>query len=64
MNDGLAAMEGKTPEEIAEASAGNLIPVPWIEPEDTVNLVLFLASEKARYVTGAQYVLDAGLLTV
>src|SRR3712207_8472534 len=24
LNDGLAAMEGKTPEEIAEASAGNL----------------------------------------
>lgn len=64
MNDGLAAMEGKTPEEIAEASAGNLIPVPWIEPEDTANLVLYLASDKARYVTGAQYVLDAGLLTV
>lgn len=64
MNDGLAAMEGKTPEEIAEASAGNLIPVPWIEPEDTANLVLYLASDKARYVTGAQYTLDAGLLTV
>ena len=64
MNDGLAAMEGKTPEEIAEASAGNLIPVPWIEPEDTANLVLFLASDKARYITGAQYTLDAGLLSV
>lgn len=64
MNDGLAALEGKTPEEIAEASAGNLLPVPWIEPEDTANLVLFLASDKARYATGSQFVLDAGLLSV
>ena len=63
MNDGLAAMEGKTPEEIAEASAGNLQPVPWIEPEDVANAVLFLASDKARYVDGSQFVLDAGLLT-
>lgn len=64
MNDGLAAMEGKTPEEIAEASAGNLLPVPWIEPEDVAPLVLYLASDKARYVTGGQFVLDAGLLSV
>ncbi|MBR0415046.1 MAG: mycofactocin-coupled SDR family oxidoreductase [Clostridia bacterium] len=64
LNDGIAAMEGKTPEEIAEASAGNLIPVPWIESEDVANSVLFLCSDKAKYVTGSQYVLDAGLLTV
>lgn len=63
MNDGLASMEGKTPEEIAEASAGNLLPVPWIEPEDVANAVLYLASDKARYVTGSQFVIDAGLLT-
>ncbi|MDR1734885.1 MAG: SDR family oxidoreductase [Oscillospiraceae bacterium] len=64
MNDGLAAMEGKTPKEIAEASAGNLLPVPWIEPEDVSHLVLFLAGDKARYATGSQFVLDAGLLSV
>lgn len=64
MNDGLAAMEGKTPEEIAEVSTGNLLPVPWIEPEDTAELVLFLASDKARYATGSQFVIDAGLLSV
>ena len=63
MNDGLAEMEGKTAEEIAEASAGNLIPVPWIEVEDVADSVLFLASEKARFITGSQFVLDAGLLT-
>ena len=64
MNDGLAALEGKTPMEIAEASAGNLQPVPWIESEDVAGLVLYLASDKARFVTGGQFVIDAGLLSV
>src|SRR2546430_15547968 len=63
MNDGLAALEGKTPREVAEASAGNLLPVPWIEPEDVANAVLYLVSDRARYVTGSQFVIDAGLLT-
>ena len=63
MNDGLAFLEGTTVEEIAERSAGNLLPVPWIEPEDVAEAVLFLASKKSRFVTGSQYVLDAGLLT-
>ncbi len=63
MNDGLAALEGTTVEEIAERSAGNLLPVPWIEPEDVAEAVLFLASKRSRYATGSQYVLDAGLLT-
>ncbi len=64
MNDGLAAMEGATPQEIAERSAGNLLPgVPWIETSDVAELVRYLVSDRARYVTGAQYTLDAGLLT-
>ena len=64
MNDGLAALEGKTPTEIAEASAGNLQPVPWIESEDVAGLVLYLAGDKARFITGGQFVIDAGLLSV
>lgn len=63
MNDGLAWLEGSTPEEIGERSAGNLLPVPWIEPEDVSQAVLYLASERGRYITGTQLVLDAGLLT-
>lgn len=63
MNDGLAFLEGATPEEIAERSAGNLLPVPWIDPADVVEAVLFLASDRARYITGTQLVIDAGLLT-
>lgn len=63
MNDGLAALEGATPQEIAERSAGNLLPVPWVEAEDVSAMVLYLVSDQARYVTGSQFVLDAGLLS-
>lgn len=63
MNDGLAAMEGATTQEIAERSAGNLMDVPWIEPEDVAKSVVFLVSDAARFVTGSQYVIDAGLLS-
>ncbi len=63
MNDGLAALEGATPQEIAERSAGNLLPVPWIEPNDVAAAVVFLASDRARFITGSQFVLDAGLLS-
>jgi len=63
MNDGLAALEGLTPVQIAERSAGNLLPVPWVEPEDVAQAVLYLASDRARYVTGAPLILDAGLLS-
>jgi SDR family mycofactocin-dependent oxidoreductase len=62
MNDGLAMLEGTTPREIAERSAGNLLPVPWIEPEDVARAVLYLASDDARYTTGSALVVDAGLL--
>lgn len=63
MNDGLAALEGATPQQIAERSAGNLLPVPWIEPCDVADAVLYLVSDKARFITGSQFVIDAGLLS-
>jgi SDR family mycofactocin-dependent oxidoreductase len=62
MNDGLARLEGLTAREIAERSAGNLLPMPWIEPEDVAGAVVFLASARARSITGSEFVLDAGLL--
>jgi NAD(P)-dependent dehydrogenase (short-subunit alcohol dehydrogenase family) len=63
LNDGLAELEGMTTQEIAERSAGNLLPVPWIEPRDVADAVLYLAGESGRYITGTTLVLDAGLLT-
>lgn len=63
MNDGLAFLEGSTPLEIAERSAGNLLDAPWIEAEDVAHAVVFLASDKSRFVTGSPFVIDAGLLS-
>jgi SDR family mycofactocin-dependent oxidoreductase len=36
------------------------MPLPWIDPVDISNMVLFLASDEARYVTGMQMRVDAG----
>ena len=38
----------------------NALPVPWGEPGDISNAVLFLASDEARYITGATLPIDAG----
>jgi len=34
--------------------------IPFVEPEDISNAVLWLASDEARYVTGMQLRVDAG----
>jgi NAD(P)-dependent dehydrogenase (short-subunit alcohol dehydrogenase family) len=39
------------------------IPIPWVEPIDISNAVLFLASDESRYVTGLNLWVDAGLGT-
>jgi SDR family mycofactocin-dependent oxidoreductase len=36
------------------------MPVPYVEPLDISNAVLFLASEEARYINGTQLRVDAG----
>ena len=38
----------------------NSLPVEALDPRDVSNAVLWLASEEARYVTGAALTVDAG----
>jgi SDR family mycofactocin-dependent oxidoreductase len=55
-------LESPTADDVAEVlAARNLLPVPWVDPVDVSNAVVFLASDEARYITGAQLVVDAGL---
>jgi SDR family mycofactocin-dependent oxidoreductase len=55
-------LDNPTATEAAEVlMARNLLPVPWVEPVDVANAVVFLASDQARYITGTQLVVDAGL---
>ena len=58
-------VEHPTREEFAVTSqAMHLLPVPWVEPRDISNAVLFLASDEARYITGVPLPVDAGVLTI
>ncbi|WP_067864935.1 mycofactocin-coupled SDR family oxidoreductase [Nocardia shimofusensis] len=38
----------------------HVLPIPWVEPVDVSNAVLFLASDESRYLTGVPLPIDAG----
>jgi SDR family mycofactocin-dependent oxidoreductase len=58
VNDYMAEVFMKHPS--AAKLATNLLPVPFVEAEDIANAVVWLASDKARYVTAAALPVDAG----
>jgi NAD(P)-dependent dehydrogenase (short-subunit alcohol dehydrogenase family) len=45
-------------------SAGSPLPPYYSETEDVANSILFLASEDARTITGAELVVDNGALAI
>ena len=52
-----------TREQFSVASqATNLLPVPWVEPRDVSDALVFLASDEARFITGITLPVDAGVL--
>lgn len=55
-------LENPTREDFEPASAAMFPwPIPWLEPHDISNAVVFLASDEARYVTGQQLRVDGGV---
>jgi (+)-trans-carveol dehydrogenase len=38
----------------------HVLPIPWVDPIDVSNAVLFFASDEARYLTGVTLPIDAG----
>jgi SDR family mycofactocin-dependent oxidoreductase len=54
-------LEHPTQADFAPASqAMNALPIPWVDPVDISNAVLYLASDESRYVTGVTLPVDAG----
>ncbi|PPJ14414.1 SDR family mycofactocin-dependent oxidoreductase [Nocardia nova] len=58
-------LEKPTHEDFRDAcQAGmNLLPIPWLEPGDISNAVVWLASDASRYVTGVALPVDAGAMS-
>ena len=58
----LAAGEGVAPDKIRERWAAQ-VPLRRLgQPEEFANLVVFLASERASYITGVSVAVDGGLV--
>jgi NAD(P)-dependent dehydrogenase (short-subunit alcohol dehydrogenase family) len=60
LNDFTAEFVTEHPE--AMAMAENLLPVPFIEPEDVSSAAAWLAGDESRYVTGVVLPVDAGFI--
>jgi (+)-trans-carveol dehydrogenase len=56
-------LQNPGPQDMAEAATAiNALPIPWLEPVDISNAVLFLASDESRYISGVPLPVDAGFL--
>jgi (+)-trans-carveol dehydrogenase len=55
-------LENPTLEHVKEGLlAMNALPIPWVEPRDVSEALLWLVSDESRYVTGHVLTVDAGL---
>ena len=50
-------------QEASGSDMSNLLPVDMLEPEDVTEAVVWVASPRARYMTGSEIRVDAGFTT-
>ena len=54
-------LEHPSLDDVREAMTSmHAIPIPWLDPVDVSNAILWLSSDEARYVTGVVLPIDAG----
>jgi NAD(P)-dependent dehydrogenase (short-subunit alcohol dehydrogenase family) len=59
----IAKHHGGEPDAVARAAAADSVTSRFTRPEEVADLVLYLASDRAENVTGADFVIDGGLIT-
>jgi 3-oxoacyl-[acyl-carrier protein] reductase len=62
LDEAAAKREGKSVEEVRKASIGTIPAGRYGRPEELGDLVAFLASERAGYVTGSKIRIDGGMI--
>ncbi len=53
---------GKLEGKVAFITGAARGPIPWVEPADISNALVFLASDEGRYVTGITLPVNAGFM--
>ncbi|ORA35334.1 mycofactocin-coupled SDR family oxidoreductase [Mycobacterium aquaticum] len=56
-------LDKPTREDVIDTFTGtHILPVPWIQPQDVSNAILYLVTEPGRYITATPLVIDAGFI--
>jgi NAD(P)-dependent dehydrogenase (short-subunit alcohol dehydrogenase family) len=58
----VSAAAGSTPADVVAQASGATVTGRFSQPSEIADLVLFLASDRARNITGSDFVIDGGLI--
>ena len=59
----VAQASGGKADDVAQAAAAQAVTGRFTRPEEVADLVTFLASDRAANITGADLIIDGGLIT-